>query len=157
MTDDQLFTVWDEHYADVLSHDRPSFDPALLRAALAASMASQATAELPKPASYWYHEDATGTQVAEPSPIFTADQMNAHYLAGVEAGRASRAQSEGAEIVTQADVNRARELILDATSTDLLSGDRKVRKADRAIVYGWLCEAANVLVGEVPATPGATK
>jgi len=48
MTDDQLFTVWDEHYADVLSHDRPSFDPALLRAALAASMASQATAELPK-------------------------------------------------------------------------------------------------------------
>jgi hypothetical protein len=71
------------------------------------TLASQATAELPKPEwpmvffSYegwndWSLEglpemkaDGHGTRLA-----FSADQMNAHYLAGVEAGRASRAQSE---------------------------------------------------------------
>ena len=51
-------------------------------------------------------------------------------------------------MVTQADVEEARRLILDATATDLLSGNRKVVPEDRGTVYRWLCSAANLLLGE---------
>jgi hypothetical protein len=74
--------------------------------------ASQATAELPKlpePDGYAaISTDGTHSIVVPPQDfakhnayaIFTADQMNAHYLAGFEAGRASRAQSEWLPIET---------------------------------------------------------
>ena len=41
-----------------------------------------------------------------------------------------------------------RRLILDATATDLLSGNRKVVPEDRGTVDRWLCSAANLLLGE---------
>ncbi len=43
LTVDQLFTVWDEHYADVVSCDRPPLDYELFRAIIAADRALIAT------------------------------------------------------------------------------------------------------------------
>jgi len=44
LTDDELFTVWDEHYADVVSCDRPPLDYEFFRAIIAADHARQAPA-----------------------------------------------------------------------------------------------------------------
>jgi hypothetical protein len=45
LSDDELFAVWDEHYADVVSFDRPPLDYAFFRAIIAADRASNATAQ----------------------------------------------------------------------------------------------------------------
>ena len=37
LTNDELWTVWDNYYTDVASYDRQSFDVAFLRAVLAAA------------------------------------------------------------------------------------------------------------------------
>jgi hypothetical protein len=58
------------------------------------TLASQATADLPKLPEPRPIEGAAGRNSVRWGLGFTADQMNAHYLAGYEAGRASRAQSE---------------------------------------------------------------
>lgn len=54
-----------------------------------------------------------------------------------------------APTVTQADVEAAREIILKATATDLLYGERRVVKQDRSTVYGWLIRAQGLLAGTV--------
>jgi hypothetical protein len=63
--------------------------------------ASQATAELPKLPEPRPIEGAAGRNSVRWGLGYTADQMNAHYLAGVEAGRASRAQSEWIGVETR--------------------------------------------------------
>jgi hypothetical protein len=45
LSDDELFAVWDEHYADVVSCDRPPLDYELFRAIIAAYRALNATAQ----------------------------------------------------------------------------------------------------------------
>ncbi len=46
LSDDELFAIWDEHYADVNSYERPALDRDLLRAAVLADRlrASEASA-----------------------------------------------------------------------------------------------------------------
>jgi hypothetical protein len=43
LSDDELFAVWDEHYADVVSPDRPPIDYAFFRAIIAASRSRAAS------------------------------------------------------------------------------------------------------------------
>lgn len=56
--------------------------------------------------------------------------------------------AQAVDAVPVADIRAARTLILHATATDLLSGKRSVKQADRVTVYRWLCEAAGLLIEE---------
>lgn len=50
LTDDELFTVWDEHYENLLSYNRPSLDRAFMRAVIKADREANVRAELARSA-----------------------------------------------------------------------------------------------------------
>jgi hypothetical protein len=61
--------------------------------------------------------------------------------------------AESDVIVTQDDVDNARRIVLDCMATDLLSGERPARRADRSTVYQWLGRVQALLLGKVSAAP----
>jgi hypothetical protein len=131
------------------------------------TLASQATAELPKPAlpsepimradSNRSADRGDYYQDGSTRDYFTADQMNAHYLAGVEAGRASRAQSEW-------QTPPASWRLLAKAAIELLCAidtkhDTEKPPTKYAVPYGAVNQlrAALGCAEDQPATPGETK
>lgn len=80
----------------------------------------------------------------------TAEQTSAFRTERESEAQAGQPTSEKDLVITQADVDAARALIHECVGTDLISGDRPAKNADRAWVCRKLIEAATCLVGDVP-------